>query len=263
MHISELADRRVKAPGAGRPGWATRSSSRSSTSTRTGAGPACRSSRPTRAPSSRLADDEYDPTLYGMPASYDEQGNYEYPEDSTRRPASGGPATRSSARSGSTNTQRAWARFEAHRRQVEESRTAAGNRAVTSSSTPRTSATGTLVSDEALAALHEKLSHDTVDHEEAVQHDTVDRRTAGPHSRRPQRLGLGCGVQPGRRLLATAGNDGTVRLWDPAAGGTGAPDRPRSAVSGGRSPDGRLLATAGDDGTVRLWDPAAGGTGAP
>ena len=50
--------------------------------------------------------DDFDPTLYGMPASYEEQGNYEYPDGSTRGPASGCPATRSSARSGSTSTPR-------------------------------------------------------------------------------------------------------------------------------------------------------------
>ena len=65
-------------------------------------------------------------------------------------------------------------------------------------------------------------------------------------------------------MLATGGEDGTVRLWDPAAGAR-AVARPLTGhrpgwggVAGGRS-DGRpVLATGGDDGTVRLWDPAAG-----
>ena len=29
---------------------------------------------------SDAVDDDFDPTLYGMPASFDEQGNYEYPD---------------------------------------------------------------------------------------------------------------------------------------------------------------------------------------
>jgi WD40 repeat protein len=64
------------------------------------------------------------------------------------------------------------------------------------------------------------------------------------------------------KLLASAGADGTVRLWDPVTGlAVGVPLH-ASARYGvnwvALSPDGTLLASAGGDGTVRLWNPATG-----
>ncbi|MGH3813587.1 MAG: WD40 repeat domain-containing protein [Pseudonocardiaceae bacterium] len=71
---------------------------------------------------------------------------------------------------------------------------------------------------------------------------------------------LGVAFSPDGALLATASDDGTARLWDPATG------QHRSTLQGHTnwvygvafSPDGTQLATTSTDGTARLWDPRTG-----
>jgi WD40 repeat protein len=68
----------------------------------------------------------------------------------------------------------------------------------------------------------------------------------------------------GRVLLASGGDDTTVRLWDPATGtAVGDPLEGHTdsvnAVAAVPLADGRvLLASGSNDDTVRLWDPATG-----
>ncbi|MGY1691476.1 nSTAND1 domain-containing NTPase [Geodermatophilus sp. SYSU D01105] len=60
-------------------------------------------------------------------------------------------------------------------------------------------------------------------------------------------------------LVAAAGADGAVHLWDLATGSlSGGPllGHDGRVLAVDFSPDGRLLASAGEDGTVRLWDVA-------
>lgn len=70
---------------------------------------------------------------------------------------------------------------------------------------------------------------------------------------------------PDGAIIATAGRDGTARLWDAANGAIlGRPlvhEGPLSSVA--FSPDGRALATASDDGTVRVWEAAGDGPISP
>src|SRR4030095_5787851 len=65
--------------------------------------------------------------------------------------------------------------------------------------------------------------------------------------------------------LASASDDQTVRIWDPATG------QARYTLTGHTSEvwalavalDGRWLASAGYDGTVRIWEPGSGQARAP
>ena len=109
---------------------------------------------------------EFDPSLYGMTAEYDEEGNYKYPEGfdpETNEWMEGYEAQREAWEE---EYAQAEARWKAHKEQVAKALEADTEAAATrpdpaenaSSSTESEDSAGTLASDEALAALREKLT---------------------------------------------------------------------------------------------------------
>ncbi|MBK9715198.1 MAG: WD40 repeat domain-containing protein [Kouleothrix sp.] len=70
----------------------------------------------------------------------------------------------------------------------------------------------------------------------------------------------GAAFSPDGKLIATASEDGRVRLWSAADGSLTSTLVGHTDVVGAVafSPDGRLLASASDDNTARLWDVATG-----
>ncbi|HQY97766.1 MAG TPA: S1 RNA-binding domain-containing protein, partial [Phycicoccus sp.] len=122
---------------------------------------------------------EFDPTLYGMAAEYDEAGNYKYPEGFDSETNEWLEGYEKQRETWEKQYADAHARWEAHRAQVEaaqkaDAEAAAGAEVPTSYSSDSSSssdagsegsarpaapvAEGTLASDEALAALREKLT---------------------------------------------------------------------------------------------------------
>ncbi|WP_049563640.1 30S ribosomal protein S1 [Nonomuraea sp. SBT364] len=113
---------------------------------------------------------EFDPTLYGMAATYDDQGNYIYPEGFDPETGEWLEGFDKQREEWERQYAEAQTRYEAHRKQIEEARKAeaeAGEAApstYTGESQPQSSssssapAAGALASDEALAALREKLA---------------------------------------------------------------------------------------------------------
>ena len=114
------------------------------------------------------ASEDFDPSLYGMAAEYDEQGNYKYPEGfdpEANEWLEGFDAQREAWEAQYAEAQ---ARFEAHKVQVAKAleadaeaaaaAPAAAEPAPTSYSSEEPASAGTLASDEALAELRKKLT---------------------------------------------------------------------------------------------------------
>ncbi len=117
--------------------------------------------------------DDFDPTLYGMSASYDDQGNYLYPDGFDPETGEWLEGYDEQRAAWEQQYAEAHARWEAHKKQVEEAEDAhtaaagAGSNSTSYSSstepaTPAATATaapeGSLASDEALQALRDKLT---------------------------------------------------------------------------------------------------------
>jgi small subunit ribosomal protein S1 len=119
--------------------------------------------------SGEISGEEFDPTLYGMPAAYDDQGNYLYPEGFDSESGEWLEGFEAQREEWERQYAEARARYEAHQQQVADARSradAAGGEEGedearehhSSSSSAEADRGGTLASDEALAALRDKLS---------------------------------------------------------------------------------------------------------
>ena len=110
-----------------------------------------------------LTEDSFDPAQYGMEAQYDDKGNYIYPEGFDPDTQEWLPGYDEQREAWEKRYASARERFEAHKKQLEDAQkadadaaTEAGEASSYTSEAPETS--GTLASDEALAALREKLA---------------------------------------------------------------------------------------------------------
>ena len=106
---------------------------------------------------------EFDPALYGMAAEYDDAGNYIYPEGFDPEANDWLPGYEKQREEWERQYAEAQTRFEAHQKQIAEAQKAEAEAAAASSySSAAPAATeeagGTLATDEALAALREKLA---------------------------------------------------------------------------------------------------------
>jgi small subunit ribosomal protein S1 len=111
--------------------------------------------------------DHFDPTQYGMPAQYDEAGNYIYPEGFDSDTNEWKPGYETQQAEWEAQYAKAHERWEAHQKQMVSAQAADAEAAETTSYTSEPAAPvepgqaasgGTLASDEALAELRRKLT---------------------------------------------------------------------------------------------------------
>lgn len=113
--------------------------------------------------------DDFDPSLYGMAQEYDEEGNYKYPEGFDPETNEWLEGFEKQREEWERQYAEAHARYEAHKKQVaaalqadaeagDSEEGSSASEASSYSSAPAEDAEGTLASDEALAALREKLT---------------------------------------------------------------------------------------------------------
>ncbi len=107
------------------------------------------------------AADDFDPTLYGMTSSYDEQGNYIYPDGFDPETGEWQEGFEEARAAWEKQYAEAHERWEAHKKQIEEAEKAnieAGEVSNYSAGGDVETGEGSLASDEALQALREKLT---------------------------------------------------------------------------------------------------------
>jgi small subunit ribosomal protein S1 len=111
-----------------------------------------------------LTEESFDPSQYGMEAQYNDKGEYIYPEGFDPETQEWLPGYEEQREAWEKRYAAARERFEAHRKQLEEAQKADAEAAAESgeatsySSEAPADTSGTLASDEALAALREKLA---------------------------------------------------------------------------------------------------------
>jgi small subunit ribosomal protein S1 len=110
-----------------------------------------------------LTEESFDPAQYGMEAQYDDKGNYIYPEGFDPDSQEWLPGYEGQREAWEKRYAAARERFDAHRKQLADAQRADAEAAVevgeaTSYSSEAAENNGTLATDEALAALREKLA---------------------------------------------------------------------------------------------------------
>jgi small subunit ribosomal protein S1 len=121
--------------------------------------------------SAMASDEEFDPSLYGMTTSYDDQGNYVYPDGFDPETGEWLEGYEEQRTTWEEQYAEAHARWEAHKKQVADAQQADAEKKSESgdegeeytssaapTATPGPEAEGALASDEALQALREKLT---------------------------------------------------------------------------------------------------------